>query len=136
VSSSRIALAVAALAVVGLARGAWFHLVSEPRNDVMREAIDPRYVALRALLPPSGEIGYVSDLPVAVRVDQDAGALGTRLYLHAQYALAPLVLRYDDARAPLVIANLSDPSRLPELAAQRGLHVVAAAGPGLAVLRP
>lgn len=135
-NSSRVVLVVAALAVVGLGRGLYFHLVSEPRNDSMREPIDPRYAALRALLPPAGEVGYVSDLPVAVRVDQDAGALGTRLYLHAQYALAPLVLRYDDARAPLVIANLSDAAKLPELAAQRGLRVVAVAGPGLAVLQP
>src|SRR5216683_727636 len=102
----------------------------------MRAPIDARYAALRALLPPSGEVGYVSDLPAAVRLDQDAGSLGTRLYLHAQYALAPLVLRYDDARAPLVIANLADPRRLQEVARERGLAVVAEAGPGLAVLRP
>ena len=135
-TASRVALAVAALAAVGILRGAYFHFWSEPRHDSMREAIDPRYAELRRLLPASGEIGYLSDLPAAVRVDQDAGSLGTRLYLHAQYALAPLVLRYDDARAPLVIANLADPSKLPELAAARGLRVVARAGPGLAVLRP
>src|SRR5258708_2350053 len=102
----------------------------------MRAPLDPRYAPLRAFLPPSGEVGYVSDLPVAVRVDQDAGSLGTRLYLHAQYALAPLVLRYDDARSPLVIANLSDARRLPQIAQERGLSVVAVAGPRLAVLRP
>jgi len=131
-----ITLAVAVLAAVGLCRGVYFHLISESLHDEMRAPIDPRYAALRALLPPAGEVGYVSDLPVAVRVDQDAGSLGTRLYLHAQYALAPLVLRYDDARAPLVIANLSDPHRLPDIERQRGLSLVAMAGPGLAVLRP
>ena len=134
--SRRVALAVAVLAAIGILRGLFFHFWSEPRHDSMREAIDPRYAALRALLPPSGEVGYVSDLPVAVRVDQDAGSLGTRLYLHAQYALAALVVRYDDARAPLVIANLADSTKLLDLAAARGLHVVAVAGPGLAVLRP
>ncbi len=131
-----ITAAVAVLAAVGLCRGVYFHLVSEPLHDEMRAPIDARYAALRALLPPSGEVGYVSDLPVAVRLDQDAGSLGTRLYLHAQYALAPLVLRYDDARAPLVIANLSDARRLAQIAQERGLSVVAVAGPGLAVLRP
>jgi hypothetical protein len=136
VSAGRTVAAVALLAAVGLCRGVYFHLVSEPLHDPMRAPIDPRYQGLRKLLPPSGEVGYVSDLPVAVRVDQDAGSLGTRLYLHAQYALAPLVLRYDDASAPLVIANLSDPSRLRDLLAQRGLVVVAEAGPGLALLRP
>ena len=135
-SIGRITAAIAILAAVGLGRGVYFHLISEPRHDVLHEPIDSRYAALRALLPPAGEVGYVSDLPVAVRLDQDAGSLGTRLYLHAQYALAPLVLRYDDARAPLVIANLADPGKLPQIARERGLSVVAEAGPGLAVLRP
>jgi hypothetical protein len=136
VNRQRVLRVFAALAAVGLSRGVWFHFVSEPRNDTMREPIDPRYAPLRALLPPSGQVGYVSDLPVTVTVDQDPGSPGTRLYLHAQYALAPLVLRYGDARAPLVVANLADPGKLADLAAQRGLHVVAVAGPGLAVLRP
>jgi hypothetical protein len=135
VSRQRVVCAVAALAAVGLCRVVWFHFVSEPRNDAMREAIDPRYAALRALLPPAGEVGYVSDLPVAVTVEQDAGSLGTRLYLHAQYALAPLVVRYD-TKAPLVIANLADPAKLADVAGRRGLRVVAVAGPGLAVLQP
>ena len=126
----------AALALAGLFRIVFFHFVSEPRREARREPIDPRYQALRAALPPSGEVGYVSDLPAAVRIGDDAGQLGTRLYLHAQYALAPLVLRYGDARAPLVIANLSDPARLGEVARENHLEVVARAGPGLAVLRP
>jgi hypothetical protein len=56
--------------------------------------------------------------------------------LQAQFALAPLVLRYDDARAPLVIANLADPEKLPELLQRRGLELVETAGPGLALARP
>ena len=132
----RIAAAVAALAIVGMAREGWVHFVSEPRHDPRRERIDPRYRAVKGLLPASGEIGYVSDLPAAVRIGDDAGNLGTRLYLHAQYALAPLVLRYDDAGAALVLANLSDPSKLDDLVRRRGFVVVAIAGPGVAVLQP
>lgn len=130
------ARALAALALGGMLRIAWFHFASEPLREPRREAIDPRYQPLRALLPPAGEVGYVSDLPAAVRIGDDAGNLGTRLYLHAQYALAPLLLRYGDARAPLVIANLSDPARLESVARDHHLQVIAIAAPGLAVLRP
>src|SRR5258708_35520801 len=97
----------------------------------MRAPIDARYAPLRALLPPSGEVGYVSDLPVAVRVDQDAGSLGTRLYLHAQYALAPLVLRYDAARSPLGAGTLADARRPPQIAQERRLSEAAGPGRGL-----
>jgi len=36
VTRERITAVVAVLAVVGLLRSAWFHFVSEPRNDVRR----------------------------------------------------------------------------------------------------
>lgn len=128
--------ALVALALVGICRIAWFHFVSEPRREPRREAIDPRYQPLRALLPPSGEVGYVSDLPAAAGIGDGAGNPGTRLYLHAQYALAPLLLRYGDARAPLVIANLADPKRLDSVARDQQLRIIAIAGPGLALMRP
>jgi len=130
-----VTAAVVALATVGMLRILWLHFVSEPRHEPPREPIDLRYQALREIVR-SGEAGYVSDLPAAVRLGEDAATLGTRLYLHAQYALAPVVLRYDDARAAVVIANVSEPSALPELLRQRGLELVAEAGPGLAVARP
>ena len=134
-SARRAAAAIVALAVVGMLRILWLHFISEPRHDPPRPPIDPRYQVLHTLVP-SGEAGYVSDLPAAVRLGEDAATLGTRMYLHAQYALAPVVLRYDDARAPLVIANVSDPRLLPEVLRQRGLELIAEAGPGLAVARP
>ena len=130
-----VSRAVAALAVIGICRILYFHFVSEPR-EARREAIDPRYQALRRLLPPSGEVGYVSDLPAAIRIGEDAGSLGTRLYLHAQYALAPLVLRYGYAHAAVVIANLADPTHLAGVLHENHLELVAQAGSGLAVARP
>lgn len=124
------------LSLVGLLRGAWFHLVSEPLHDPRRAPIDPRYEKLKPYLPRTGEVGYISDEPAAVRLGEDASSIGTRLYLHAQYALAPLVLRYDDATAGLVVANLAEPRNLPVMARREGLVVVAEPEPGVAVLRP
>ena len=132
---ARVTAGMALLAAVGILRILFLHFVSEPLREPRRAPIDPRYEAVRRLVP-SGEAGYVSDLPVAVRLGDDPAAPGTRMYLQAQFALAPVVLRYDDARAPVVIANLSDPAKLPELLRQRSLALVAETSPGLAVARP
>jgi hypothetical protein len=137
VTRERITAAVAVLAALGMLRSAWFHFVTEPLHDYRRERIDPRYAPVRALLPQNGEIGYVSDVQVATGPSTvETTTLGTRLFEQAQYALAPLVLRYDDDRAPVVLANLADPAKLPEIARTRQLEVVAAPSPVTAVLRP
>ena len=133
--SRRVTATMVALAAVGMLRILWLHFASEPRNEPRRTPIDVRYAALRPVVP-TGEAGYVSDLPAAVHLGEDAATLGTRMYLHAQFALAPVVLRYDDDRAPLVIVNLHDPSRLPDLMETRGLELVAQVEAGLAVARP
>lgn len=131
----RVTAAMAVLAGVGILRILFLHFVSEPLHEPRRVPIDARYEAVRRLLPP-GEAGYVSDLPVAVRLGDNPAAPGTRMYLEAQFALAPVVLRYDDAGAKVVIANLADPAKLPELLRRRSLSLVAEAAPGLAVARP
>jgi len=135
VIARRVTATMVALAAIGMLRILWLHFVSEPRNEPRRAPIDVRYAALRAVVS-SGEAGYVSDLPAAVHSGEDVTTLGTRMYLHVQFAVAPVVLRYDDARAPLVIVNLHDPSRLPDLMKQRGLELVAQIAAGLAVARP
>ena len=132
----RITAVVGALALVGTVRSAWLHFVSEPAHDFMRAPIDQRYEPLKPWLPRSGSLGYLSD----VRVDTgapgaDPTALGSRRFDEAQYALAPLLLRYQDPRAPLVIANLGDPARLPAILREAGLVVVAQPVPGVALLR-
>lgn len=131
----RVTAAFVALAAAGMLRIAWVHFVSEPLHDPPRPLIDPRYEGVRRFLP-SGEAGYVSDLPAAMRLGDDKASAGTRMYLQAQYALAPVVLRYDDARAAVVIVNASDPARLDALLSERSLALVAQAGPGLAIARP
>ena len=131
----RVTAALVLLAAAGILRILFVHFLSEPRREPRREPIDPRYQALRKLVP-AGEAGYVSDLPVAVHLGDDAAGLGTRMYLMTQFALAPVVLRYDDAQAKVVIANVADPARLPEVLRQRSLALVAVAAPGLAVARP
>jgi hypothetical protein len=47
-----------------------------------------------------------------------------------------LVLRYDDDRAPLVIAHVADPAHLDEVLRAHGLAAIARAGPTTAVARP
>jgi hypothetical protein len=136
VTRGRAALAIAALSLVGFLRGAYLHLFSEPRNEPVRERIDVRYGALKALLPPAGAVGYVSDEPAAAHAEDNPSSPGTRLYEQALYALAPLILRYGDDRAQVVVANLLDPHKLQEVARRHGLAVAAEAGPGLAVLHP
>jgi hypothetical protein len=125
--------AVVALSLVGLARISYFHFVSEPLHEPRRAHIDDRFSSLRALLPPQGEVGYLSDEPPTSRPTDDPSPPGTRLYEEAQYALAPLILRNDD-RADWVVVQVRDPENLARLAREHGLHVANPAGPGLAVL--
>jgi hypothetical protein len=135
VSRERIGVLVAALAVVGMGRIAWLHFVSEPLHEPRNERIDPRYAPLRQFLQP-GRIGYVSDAPPSRTPGDDNGTRGNRLYFHAQYALAPLVLRPNDDRAPSIVVNLFDPARLDEVLAQHELALVARPAPAVAVARP
>jgi hypothetical protein len=137
VTRERINTVVAVLALVGLLRTAWFHFISEPLHDVRRERIDPSYEPIRALLPPTGEVGYVCDLPMLPwPAGFDDSPVGNRMFEQAQYALAPLVLRFDDAQAPFVVGNLADPANLPELLRRKHLVLVSEPRPGTAVLRP
>jgi hypothetical protein len=131
---SRLEMLVVALALLGLCRAGYFHLLREPRIEPPRAHLDERFRKLKALLPAQGEAGYLSDAKPAATQTDDPAVVGTRLYEEAQFALAPLVLRNGDDRARLIVVSLQDPSGLEALARAHGLHVVAEAGPGLAVL--
>jgi hypothetical protein len=135
VNPGRVTAALVLLAAAGILRILFVHFISEPRRGPRLEPIDPRYQALRTLVR-AGEAGYVSDLPVAIHPGEDPGGIGTRMYWMTQFALAPVVLRYDDAQAKVVIANVADPAKLPEVLRQRSLALVAVAAPGVAVARP
>jgi hypothetical protein len=126
VSERRLAAAIVALAAVGFCREAYFHFWSEPRNEPRRPPIDTKFAPLFVWLPRDGEAGYVTDDPIGTES-------GKRRFLETQYALAPIVLRYGDGRAPLVVANVADPSDLDALLA--GRTVVARAGPGIAAAK-
>jgi len=121
------ARAVALLAAVGVAREAYFHLVSEPAWHLLdRRAprAEGRYLAVRAALPVSGRVGYLSDEPVSDRPGVlESDEWGTWLYQSAQYALAPLVLVVGEARTDPVLANVKEPERLDAVARAHGLRV-------------
>ena len=127
--------AILALAAIGLWRAGYFQLAVE-RHRAPAAPIDDRYRSLRAWLPPAGEVGYVSDRRVAHLPGEYESSPGTRMYVEAQYALAPLVLKVDEDRAALVVANVADAGALPGLLAQRKLRMVVLAGPGVALARP
>ena len=133
-----LSVVIAVLAIVGMCRIAWLHFVSEPRHEPVRAPIDARYAKVKPFLRP-GRVGYVSDLQPAVRPVSESvtnATPGHELYLKAQYALAPVVLRAGDDRAPLVVINLADPRRLDEVLQAHALALVAAPAPGVAVARP
>ena len=125
----RLAGFVAALALVGFCREAYLHFVSEPRNEPRRMRIDDKFSAVVERVPREGEVGYLSDDPIETEQ-------GKRRFLEMQYALAPLVLRYGDVKAPLVVVNVLDPSRLPELVARNGLELEERIGVVFALARP
>jgi hypothetical protein len=133
VTRERITAAVAALAALGLCRAAWFHFVIEPDHPV--RYLDREFRQLAEALPPEGEVGYVSDLPMeeapgAVNEPAKAG------YLEVQYAVAPVILRYGDASLPLVVVRLADPARLYEVLERRRLRFRSWVGPRIALARP
>ena len=128
-------IAACALAAVGLCRSIWFHAVVEARSP--REArMGARYEPVRPLLMGSAAAGYVSDEPVDVAPGEVPHPASTKLYQQALYALAPVVLRYGDDHAPLVLVNLRDPARLEAVVREHRLQAVAVLGPGLALAKP
>jgi hypothetical protein len=124
-----VAGAVVVLAAVGIAREAYFHLVSEPvwelRASMRAPRAEERYRRVRAALPHSGRVGYLSDEPVTVRPSAPArDEWGTWLYQEAQYALAPVVLAVGDTNTPVVLANLKRADRLESIAREHHLRIV------------
>ena len=128
-------LAVCALALIGLCRSIWVHALVEPRTPRGPRS-DSRYASARPYFANVAEAGYLSDQPVDLAPGELAHLDSTRLYQQALYALSPLVLRYGDDRAALVLVNVQDPARLEAVLGEHRLKLVARAGPGLAVARP
>jgi hypothetical protein len=99
----------------------------QPAGIVMNE---DRFTGIRAILPPRGTIGYLSD-----NGGGPAGsAQNTRAYYLTQYFLAPVVVAADTAHE-LVIANFASRSAIAALAAANGLTVESDFSNGVALLR-
>jgi len=108
----------------------------EATSDLLRlrQAFNEELRALATLLPARGEVGYVTDEPIQSPGGEWQGP--KQRFLQLQYAVAPVVLRYDEDRAPLVLVNATSEKSLKELVARHGLVVVARVSSGLAVARP
>jgi hypothetical protein len=137
ISLDRMMKVAATLAVVGLCREMYVHFVVEAPTDLFRKhpAFDAEYRLLRTLLPASGEIGYVTDVPILTRPGSEWQGPKQR-FLQTQYALAPLVLRYDDDRASFVLVNVSDAAHLDEMLRRHSLELIARVSPGVLLTRP
>lgn len=134
----RIAAAILALAAIGFCREGYFHFFAEPRFEQRPfpgEPLDAAFAKLRTLLPASGEVGYVTDEPILLSPGNEIESAKGR-FLKMQYSVAPVVLRYGDDRASVVVANVADPAQLNQVLAAHGLVAVARAGPATAVARP
>jgi hypothetical protein len=129
---ARIKAIIIVLGTVGLCRAAYFHFEIE-RHRPPQPAIDARYQGARAFLPSAGEIGYISDARVARLPGEYETSPGTRLYVEAQYSLAPLVLRVNDEQASIVLVNVNDPAALPRLIETHRLHMLARVNAAVAV---
>jgi hypothetical protein len=90
---------------------------------------EQRMQELRAMLPKSGQVRYLTDAPPLNTVDSPE--LVTRYY-GTQYALVPLVLRLD-GDTEFVIGNFVDPALIELRTA--GLRLVKDFGDGLMLLR-
>ncbi len=124
-----------ALAAIGLCRSIWFHAVIETR-EAREPRSDVRYQSARKLLAGSAVAGYVSDEPVDDAPGEVAHLSSTKRYQQALYALAPVVLRYGDDHAPLVLVNLGDPARMDLVLREHNLQAVSLLTPGLALAKP
>jgi hypothetical protein len=119
-SDTLIALVALAAAVPGVARdiSVFFWKAGELRTTRSED----RFAGLS--LPPGERPGFVTDA---------SGGDATRRYYEALYAFAPRIL-VQSPEARWVVADVQDPGQLARLCAERKMHVVARASPGVALL--
>jgi hypothetical protein len=119
---------LAGLAVAGAVCLAW--QVGRAELFATPTLIDARYRDFLRLLPDESPFGYLSDIP---RDRGDGDYHFYTVYYQAQYALAPhLVVDRTDYR--YVIADLTEPSALPDICSRYGLEPVFANSRGDVVL--
>ena len=109
-----------------------------PTLDAQVQSYTDRYAALRGLLPPRGTVGYLSEGPGAPASENQAPdeteSYQARWFMLSQYALAPVIVVRDPNR-PLVVCNVQDPTRVPQVCQRPGLVLVRDLGNGIALLR-
>ena len=92
--------------------------------------IDDRYREILSSVPQDATLGYLSDL---ARDTPDGDYRFYERYYQAQYACAPRLL-IDSAELPIVLVDVSEPSSVDALAAQRRRRVLRRSASGLTAL--
>jgi hypothetical protein len=100
----------------------------QPDPFSVESAIE-RFAGASTSLPPRGEIGYISDLPLH-------GDAGTAAFLVTQYALAPRLLTPVGRTSPQqAVGNFSRPTDYAAAGAKAGYAVEADLGNGVILYR-
>jgi hypothetical protein len=124
-ASVAIVLFMSALALCTLA--SYFCLLIQQNRDPGGILMDEdRFAGIRAILPPRGTVGYLSDTG---SIDRNA-----RAYYLTQYFLAPVVVAPDTAHE-IVVANFASRSVIARLAADHNLSIENDFLNGVALLR-
>ncbi len=124
---------IGAIAVALLAVLAAFHSY----DLSTQQAADPygvtagqaRFAGALDVLPASGAIAYISDMPVR----ENAGSIA---YMAAQYSVAPrAILPVERFQAEWALGNFARPGNFAERGAQAGYRIVRDFGNGVVVYR-
>jgi hypothetical protein len=128
-----IILLMCAFAICTMA--SYYSLVSRKVLDSGPITMDEeRFTGIRAILPPRGTVGYLSDSGSVNTGDTSGSGQTTRAYYLTEYFLAPVVVAPDTAH-DLVVANFASRSAVATLAAANGLTVERDFLNGVALLR-
>lgn len=92
-------------------------------------ATGQRFAGALEILPPSGTIGYLSDMPLA-------GNAGTVAYMTARFAVAPRALvPAGKMPADWAVGNFAHPADFAAIGAQSGFALIHDFGNGVVVYR-
>jgi hypothetical protein len=121
-------IVVAALAVLAAMKS--YDLSTQQVSDPYGvTAGQTRFAAALELLPASGVIGYLSDMPL----DDNVGSIA---YMAAQYAVAPrAIVPVEKAQAEWALGNFAHPGNFAERGAQAGYRIVNDFSNGVVVYR-
>jgi hypothetical protein len=121
-----VGLLVVAIASLWAAASSLEIASQQPRDPYGVDLALQRFAAASTPLPPRGEVGYISDLPLSDNA-------GTAAFLAAQYALAPRVLvpQVDRKTPAHAIGNFTRPRDYAAAGGKAGYKVQADLGSGV-----